>query len=1031
VSVRRSLSGPLRPGTVALVATTALLVSGMGSASAGATTAPVATTVYAAPDGSGSACTRFVPCSIQQAQTSVRDQSPQMRGNIDVDLAGGTYRLVAPMTFGAQDSGQNGYHIVWQPTPGTGTPVISGGTAVTGWTQTSTPGLWSAPVPTGLTATRQLYADGVRIPRSTGTSPVTLTPTATGYTASDATMANWRNPSQIEMVYDGGNGAWTQPRCDVAGISGTTITMDEPCWDNFHLKLSSTTTLNNGNDIDNAWGGFPGDGSGIAPTRIENAFELLTPGHWYLDSAGGKVYYDARSTDDVPSMSFTAADLQQLMTTETTPDTPLTNVTFTGLAFSYATWLQPSSPDGFVEMQANVTLTGSTGGGDGATTTQGLCTFVLPAGSCPFASWTREPAAVDFAGTSHVSFLGDTFTHLGGAGLGLYHGATDDLVQGNEFNDISGNALELGSADDAQPTAFATDLARGAQVTYGSGSEIDGTAYSSYQVDLGAVKPLWSLGIQDRTDLPADYWAFVSSKPFDSSLTPQQQAAQPGVWSSHETNQTGTSASIAADTSGRYVMVEAEAAHVLDPGEARVQVMSGAEILTGNRILDNDIHNAGAEYTAAVGISAFYSRNTTISNNEVHDLPYSGISFGWGGWHTNSAHPDGNPNINQDNTISDNMIYHVMQVRQDGGSIYTNGAQDDIDTGTESQGISHGLKIQGNVSHDTSPSNTYYSDEGSSYTLLAGNVQYSDDGSAFDAGCSTTGHFLIENNYYQGNVDDYFCDFVGSDFVLGSGSNANVRLSPDPAPNEIPASVLAAAGLEAPYTSLTTKSAPVTVHVSPISAGTVLISGSGFTPESTVELGGAAASTVTYLSSNYLVAGFSSSAPPFGDVTVTTGTGTSSAVFTYDPTRDVAKGKAASQSSTYGSNTTAANAVDGNTDGSYFDGSISHTNDDANAWWQVDLGSSQALSGIGIWNRSDCCADRLTDYWVFVSNTPFDTSLTPVQQAATPGVWSSHQTGEAGYPTMVRLPSAATGRYIMIQLSGTNYLALAEVEAWS
>jgi hypothetical protein len=120
--------------------------------------------------------------------------------------------------------------------------------------------------------------------------------------------------------------------------------------------------------------------------------------------------------------------------------------------------------------------------------------------------------------------------------------------------------------------------------------------------------------------------------------------------------------------------------------------------------------------------------------------------------------------------------------------------------------------------------------------------------------------------------------------------------------------------------------------------------------------------------------------------------------------------------------------VDGNTNGSYGAGSLSHTGYDQYAWWQVDLGSSQSLSGINLWNRSDCCGDRASDYWVFVSNTPFDHSLTPAQQAAQPGVWSNHQPGTMGRPT--RVPAPTTGRYVMVQLAGTNYLALAEVQVF-
>ena len=143
--------------------------------------------------------------------------------------------------------------------------------------------------------------------------------------------------------------------------------------------------------------------------------------------------------------------------------------------------------------------------------------------------------------------------------------------------------------------------------------------------------------------------------------------------------------------------------------------------------------------------------------------------------------------------------------------------------------------------------------------------------------------------------------------------------------------------------------------------------------------------------------------------------------------QDQALNKAATQSSTYSASTIASKAVDGNTDGNFWDGSVSHTNQDANAWWQVDLGASATVSTIMVWNRTDCCGDRLSDYWVFVSNTPFGPSDTPTTLQSRAGTWSSHQTAEPDRSASISVPSVQ-GRYVRVQLSGTNYLSLAEVQ---
>merc|ERR1712106_1106587 len=72
---------------------------------------------------------------------------------------------------------------------------------------------------------------------------------------------------------------------------------------------------------------------------------------------------------------------------------------------------------------------------------------------------------------------------------------------------------------------------------------------------------------------------------------------------------------------------------------------------------------------------------------------------------------------------------------------------------------------------------------------------------------------------------------------------------------------------------------------------------------------------------------------------------------------NIAKGKVATQSSTcYGG--PAARAVDGNNSGVWGHGSVSHTCKNAMNTWSVTLGLS-VITKIVIWNRTDCCAERI------------------------------------------------------------------------
>ena len=209
-----------------------------------ATVLPAQADIYVSPNGDDSnPGTQAQPVkSLERARDLARGMNQAMTGDVTVWLAGGTYRLAEPLALEAKDSGSGGHDVIYAAMEGQ-TPVISGGARVTGWKLADAgKNLWSAPAPAGLKNTRQLYVNGVRAWRTQGRLPVKLTETKTGYVADSPVMASWRNPSDIEFVYTGGNeiwserssglGAWTEPRCPVASIDGATITMAEPCWDN-------------------------------------------------------------------------------------------------------------------------------------------------------------------------------------------------------------------------------------------------------------------------------------------------------------------------------------------------------------------------------------------------------------------------------------------------------------------------------------------------------------------------------------------------------------------------------------------------------------------------------------------------------------------------------------------------------------------------------------------------------------------------------------------------------------------------------
>jgi hypothetical protein len=360
-------------------------------------------------------------------------------------LRGGTYRLAQPLQLTAADSGSAGHDLVFTAGPGEH-PILSGAVRIEQW-HLADPArhLWSAPVPASVSNTRQLYINGWRATRTRGRVPVALTETPTGYTAASDAMASWKHPADIEFVYTGGNslwterseglGSWTEPRCPLASIAGNVVTMAQPCWDNSTRRVM----LPSGERTANLVGPMS---VGKQSEYVENAFELLgTPGQFYFDRAAHVVYYVPREGEDMRTADVEMPVLERLIEADGSAAAPVDHVVFSGLQFSFATWLGPSSNEGFSEIQANYQVTGPDG-----YSRQALCKLV-PNGACPYGAWTPAPGNLDLRFAHHIQFVNDAFVHLGAAGLSLGDGAQNDVVEGCIFSDISGNGVELGGVD--------------------------------------------------------------------------------------------------------------------------------------------------------------------------------------------------------------------------------------------------------------------------------------------------------------------------------------------------------------------------------------------------------------------------------------------------------------------------------------------------------------------------------------------------------------------------------------------------------
>ncbi|MGL1935066.1 MAG: discoidin domain-containing protein [Fibrobacterales bacterium] len=163
-------------------------------------------------------------------------------------------------------------------------------------------------------------------------------------------------------------------------------------------------------------------------------------------------------------------------------------------------------------------------------------------------------------------------------------------------------------------------------------------------------------------------------------------------------------------------------------------------------IFNNHISNVGTEYKSNPGITVGYARYITITKNSLFDLPYSGISVGWG----HGVYDDTHTPVTQQNRITNNHIFDYMKALPDGGGIYTLGQQNNS-------------LMQGNfIQQQSKPYGYYYLDNGTAgydvnfnLALTMGKTDVSWAGYANDDCFTGLDHFRTHDNTIQALFYDH------------------------------------------------------------------------------------------------------------------------------------------------------------------------------------------------------------------------------------------------------------------------------------
>jgi len=365
--------------------------------------------------GKGTANDPFL--TLDHARKIVRQDKSRGQCTINVNIKSGIYALTTPLIFESLDSGSPQARVVYRAAANNLFPVIiSGGISVPSFTcNANICTATVADLPAGIMP-RQFYANGQRAirARSNYGQVVNLnyTRVSNGYT--QIVPEPFSHPELMEAVTVT---QWKMMRCPVASLSGNTLVMQNPCWDNANSYASPV------NFQLLSW--------------LENAPEFVTvPNMWYLDPYTQQLtYYNTRAGNPQNAVLPVLENLVELIGT---PAKPVTNISFVGLQFSYATWLEPNTSNGYVTDQSSYILMGD--GYKPNTIGHQQITY-------------KTLGNVTLRYAHNIVFRRNTFSHLGGVALDLDTGSQNNMIVRNTFTDISSTAIQVGglSPIDARP----------------------------------------------------------------------------------------------------------------------------------------------------------------------------------------------------------------------------------------------------------------------------------------------------------------------------------------------------------------------------------------------------------------------------------------------------------------------------------------------------------------------------------------------------------------------------------------------------
>ncbi|MBW4624059.1 MAG: right-handed parallel beta-helix repeat-containing protein [Brasilonema octagenarum HA4186-MV1] len=369
-------------------------------------------TLYVGLNGKGNACTTIAPCSLTSVQQYLRSINTSMKTDITVILKNGTYYLPDTFTLNAQDSGFNGYSIIFRAeTPGR--VQLSGGKVITGW-RTQDGKIFQTAVDNQ--DFRRLFVNGVPAIRARQPNAGTYFRVVNWDIANKRVeikpneINRWNKLSEAEMIVFR---HWTINRFKIEDffING---------------NVASVTLQNPGRDL-----AFMVNTQFLEPQLsyyFENAYEFLdNKGEFYLDKEAHILFYIPRPGEDMSRTTVIAPRLDQIVKIAGTAEKPVQNIVFQGIIFQDANWTGPSQK-GFIGGQAGTEISTTHVWGD-----------------------TTMIAGVELSYAGNVSFEKCTFRNMSASGINASSDVENLSITNSHFENLGGQGIVMDTLLKAEP----------------------------------------------------------------------------------------------------------------------------------------------------------------------------------------------------------------------------------------------------------------------------------------------------------------------------------------------------------------------------------------------------------------------------------------------------------------------------------------------------------------------------------------------------------------------------------------------------